>query len=176
MIWPHSAAASFGLDEHVERRGHAAAARSHLAADRDVEARDLLAVDVPTAGVSARSCDSACVQCSMQPVMPTLNFRGRFVNALLPRNASVNSRTIGEASNSSCGVSPAAGQPMTLRMLSMPVCSDTSPTASSRSPDLRHVLDREAAELDLLARGDVDEAGAELLADVGDARGSARRW
>ena len=45
------------------------------------------------AGVSARSCVSACVQFSVQPVIATLNLRGRFVNALFRRNASVNSRT-----------------------------------------------------------------------------------
>ena len=38
----------------------------------------------------------------------------------------------GEASNSSCGVSPATGQPQTPRTLSMPVCLLCRPTSASR--------------------------------------------
>ena len=32
-----------------------------------------------TAGVSARSCVSVCTQCSVHPVIVTLNLRGKFV-------------------------------------------------------------------------------------------------
>ena len=100
---------------------------------------------------------SEWVQFSRQPVMPTLNLRGRFVKALFPTNIAVKSRATGEASSSSFGVRPNAGQPMMLRMLSMPVCSVTSPTVEQPVQDLRHVLDAEPAQLHLLPRGDVDQ-------------------
>ena len=44
----------------------------------------------------------------------------------------MNSRTTGEASKSSFGVSPATGQPTTLRILSIPVWSVMSPTLFKR--------------------------------------------
>ena len=83
------------------------------------------------AGVSARSCDSAWVQTSLQAVMVTLNLRGRLVKALWPTKIYVNSRTTREASNSSLGVRPATAQPITPRILSMPVCKEIRSTALS---------------------------------------------
>ena len=44
---------------------------------------------------------------------------------------------------------------MTLRMLSMPVWRCSRPAARKRREDLRHVLDAEPAQLDLLPRRDV---------------------
>src|SRR2546427_12106436 len=52
------------------------------------------------AGTSATSCDSQCVQLSRQPVIVTLSFRGRLVNAGLPSEPTINrssSNTIVEA-------------------------------------------------------------------------------
>ena len=73
------------------------------------------------AGVIAMSWVSPAVQCSRQPVIVTLNLRGRFVNALLPRKIRWNAAAIGAVSKSSRGVRPVAGQPTMPRMLSMPV-------------------------------------------------------
>src|SRR6186713_3061942 len=65
------------------------------------------------AGVSARSCVSACVQLAVQAVIATLNFLGRLVNALFFKNALVNSCTTGDASNNSSAPTPATAQPTT---------------------------------------------------------------
>ena len=77
------------------------------------------------------SCVSGWQQFSRQPVIVTLNLRGRLVNSLLPSSRCVNSSAIGVASNSSLGVIPPTGQPQTPRTLSIPVCMVVRPTASS---------------------------------------------
>jgi len=66
-------------------------------------------------------------------VIVTLNFRGRFVNALLPRKIRWNAAAIGAVSRSSVGASPVAGQPTMPRMLSIPVCRLERPAASRRA-------------------------------------------
>ena len=63
----------------------------------------------------------------------TLNLRGKFVNALLPRKIRWNAAAMGAVSNSSCVVRPVAGHPTMPRMLSIPVCKLDSPAASSRA-------------------------------------------
>ena len=85
---------------------------------------------------------------------------------LLLRKLSVNSRAIGEASNSSWRVSPATGQPTTFRMLSMPVWSETSPTAASRVKSRASCSISIAAQLNLLPRRDIHESDAKLARDL----------
>ncbi len=76
---------------------------------------------VARAGVIATSCVSTAVQLSGQPVMVTLNLRGRFVNSRLPRKMRWKAAAMDTVSMSSFGVRPVAGQPTMPRMLSIPV-------------------------------------------------------
>ena len=90
--------------------------------------------------------------------MPTLNFRGRFVNALFRRNI------VGELARDRRRV-----EQLVRRQAGDRAADDVAdvvhaglqrhePDALEPLPDLRHVLDLKPAQLDLLARRDVDEA------------------
>ena len=130
------------------------------------------------AGVSARSCDSACVQCSVQPLMPTLNFRGRFVNALLPTNV------VGELAHDRRRVEQLVG-----RQAGDRTADDVADVVHAGLE--RQQADRaragcqisgtcsiaEAADLNLLPGRDVDEAACRTpRRSVGDRSAPDRRW
>ena len=86
----------------------------------------------PMAGVRPMSLLRACVQSSRQPFIEMLNLRGMFSNAG-PRSESAVAVVNCSVASSSWRVRPVSGQPVTLRKLSIPVCSAPSPTDCSVS-------------------------------------------
>ena len=100
--------------------------------------------------------------------MPTLNLRGRFVNSLLPQER------LGELAHDRRGV-----EQLVRRQAGGGTADDVADVVHAGLqrhqadrleplPDLRDVADLEPAQLNLLPRRDVDEAGAELAADRRD--------
>ncbi len=116
----------------------------------------------------AMSCASAWVQASLQPVMVTLNFRGKFVYSLLPRN---NSREIVHHRG---GVEKLIGREPGDRTTDH--AANIVHAGLQRDeidgpqpiPDLRNIVDSKPAQLHLLARRDIGEALAKFTADFAD--------
>ena len=120
------------------------------------------------AGVSDRSWVSPCVQFSVQPVIATLNLRGRFVNALFRRNASLNSRTTREASNSSSSRQTGDRTPDDVADVVHAGLQRHEVDRVQPLPDVRQIADGESAQLNLLPRREIDEASAAFAAQLGD--------
>ena len=68
----------------------------------------------------------------------------------------------------SSAVTPASGQPTTLRHTSPQAWALVRPTSSRRREDVRHVLQPQPVQLDALPRGDVGERAAVADREVGD--------
>ena len=120
------------------------------------------------AGVNDRSCVSPCVQFSVQPVMATLNLRGRFVNALFRRNASLKSRTTRDASNNSSSRQPGDRASDDVPDVVHARLQRHQVDCIQPIPDVREVAHPEPTKLHLLPGSDVDKAGAAVAAQLGD--------
>ncbi len=111
---------------------------------------------------------SCCAQWWRQEQTETLNLRGRFEKRRLPTKCVDSSSTIGRESNSSSAVTPASGQPTTLRQTSPQAWALVSPMRSSVVEDLGHVLDAQPVQLQALARRDVAGRAPEAHREVAD--------
>ena len=114
------------------------------------------------------SCVSAWQQFSRQPVMVTLNLRGRLVNSLLSRMSRVelvdDRRGVEQLVRRQAGHRAAADAADVVHAGLLAVQADLV----QPPPDVRHVGEREPAQLNLLPRGQVAEALAVLVGQVGD--------
>ena len=85
-MWLHTAAASPGVTKTLSGEAMRKPPEPNLPPTATLKPSTWAPSISLSAGVSARSCDSAWVQTSLQAVIVTLNFRGRLVKALLPTN------------------------------------------------------------------------------------------
>ena len=111
---------------------------------------------------------SCCAQWWRHEQTDTLNLRGRFEKRRLPTKCVDSSSTIARESNSSSAVTPASGQPTTLRQTSPHACALVRPMRSSVVEDLGHVLDPQPVQLEALARRHVARRAPEAHGEIAD--------
>jgi hypothetical protein len=155
-------------DEKIQRRGDAVAAGSHFAADGDVETADRPSVDL-----LGRWRERNVLRFAMRAVLPARRDR----DVELPRQVRIRlvaDEHPSELARDRRGVEQLVGREAgggttddVPDVIHAGLERDETDGPKPR-PDLRHVLDREPAELHLLARGDVGEAFAEFAAELAD--------
>ncbi len=104
---------------------------------------------------------------SSQPENATLNLRPKSWVSSWPSRKKVSACAYGVTSNASVRQTPAYGQAVTLRTVLPHASRVVMPTAASRRMQVGRVVDVDEVQLEVLARGHVQDAVGVLLGEIG---------